>query len=349
MEQNKEMMYLRVVADNPGLDLSTEDFPAIEKSLKELDINNINSITQYGVDVQKKMSELSQVMIDNLNSSNIDQVEDVLKQTISYLCDIDSDDNDDKRLLFWKRKNSSVAIRKKYDDASDNVDKIASTLEAHQNRLIRDCALLDQVYNMNREYYHLVGAKIAALKLKSQEVREKMANMTAENAFDESWMNNIVDRLERKTSEMELSRTVALQQAPQIRMLQANFAVMADKLQSTLYNTIPLWKNQIVLALGAEHARQAAQTDKAISDMTNRLMIRNAENLKLVTAETQRASGTGAVDLSTLSETNRILIESLDEVVRIQSENRVKREAVEKELNRIDSEMKYGLLLEERK
>lgn len=348
MDQKNEMMYMRVVADNPGLDLNTEDFPVIERCMQELDINNVNSITQYGVDVQKKMSELSQMMIDNLNSSNVDQVDDVLRDTISYLCDIESDESEDKRILFWKRKNTAIAIRKKYDTASDNVDKIAATLEGHQNRLIRDCALLDQVYNMNREYYHQVGAKIAAIKLKTEEIRNRIAMAETENAFDESWLNNIVERLERKASELELSRTIALQQAPQIRMLQSNFAVMADKLQSTLYNTIPLWKNQIVLALGAEHARQAVQTDKTIADMTNRLLIRNAENLKLVTAETQRASGTASVDMATLSETNRILIESLDEVVRIQSENRSKREAAEKELNRIDNEMKYGLLLEKR-
>lgn len=340
MDEKNEMMYMRVVADNPTLDLSTEDFPAIERSIKELDVNNVNSITQYGVDIQKKMSELSQVMIDNLNNSSVDQVDDVLKQTISYLCDIDTDDDDDKKILFWKKKNSSVAIRKKYDIASKNVDEIASTLEAHQTRLLRDCALLDQVYNMNREYYHQVGAKIAALKLKVEEIRAQIAGSMTENAFDESWLNNIVERLERKTAELELSRTIALQQAPQIRMLQSNFAVMADKLQSTLYNTIPLWKNQIVLALGAEHARQAVQTDRTIADMTNSLLIRNAENLKMVTAETQRASGTATVDMSTLAETNRILIESLDEVVRIQSENRSRREEVEKELSRIDSEMK---------
>lgn len=348
MDEKNEMMYMRVVADNPSLDLSTEDFANIEHSLQELDINNVGSITQYGVDIQKKMSELSQVMIDNLNNSSVDQVDDTLKQTISYLCDIDTDDDDDKKILFWKKKNSSVAIRKKYDIAAKNVDEIGATLEAHQTRLLRDCALLDQVYNMNREYYHQVGAKIAALKLKIDEVRQRIVTSTSENAFDESWLNNIVDRLERKVAELELSRTISLQQAPQIRMLQSNFAVMADKLQSTLYNTIPLWKNQIVLALGAEHARQAVQTDKTIADMTNSLLIRNAENLKMVTAETQRASGTSTVDMSTLAETNRILIESLDEVVRIQSENRYKREEVEKELSRIDDEMKYGLLLEKR-
>ena len=347
MDQQSEMKHLRVIADNPNLDLEPEDFKNIETSLAQLDVSNVNSITQYGVDIQKKMSELSQVMIDNLNGSNVDQVDDVLRETISYLCDIDTEETEDKKILFWKKKSSPTAIRKKYDVAAENVDKIADTLEKHQVRLIRDCALLDQVYNMNREYYKQVGAKIAALRLKTDEVRQQVAEMQA-GAFDESWMNNIVDRLERKANELELSRTIALQQAPQIRMLQANFAVMADKLQSTLYNTIPLWKNQIVLALGAEHARQAIQTDKTVSDMTNRLLIRNAENLKMVTAETQRASGSNVVDVSTLSETNRILIESLDEVVRIQSENRTKREAVERELHRIDDEMKYGLLLEKK-
>ena len=202
------------------------------------------------------------------------------------------------------------------------------------------------MFNMNQEYYRQAGIKVAALKMKVDEMREKAA-LADVGPVEESWMNNIIERLERKTVELELSRTISVQQAAQIRMLQTNFAMMADKLQSTLYNTIPLWKNQIVLALGAEHARQAVRTDQTINDMTNKLLLRNAENLKMVTAESQRAAGTTAIDPHTLAETNRILIESLDEVARIQSENRMKRESVEKELERIDREMQYGILTDD--
>lgn len=343
MDEKNEIGYLRVIADNPGLGLDAVDIPKIETSLAELDCSDINSITRYGLDTQKKMAELSQVMINNLNNSSIDQVDDTLRDTISYLCDIEDDEDNDRKILFWKRKNNPVAIRKKYDQASKNVDAIAATLEEHQVRLIRDCAFLNQMFNMNQEYYHLAGVKVAAVKMKADEIREKIATSEV-STLDESWMNNIVDRLDRKAVELELSRTISVQQAAQIRMLQTNFAVMADKLQSTLYNTIPLWKNQIVLALGAEHARQAVQTDQTISTMTNRLLLRNAENLKMVTAESQRAAGANTVDPKTLAETNRILIESLDEVARIQTENRTKREYVEKELERIDREMQYGIL-----
>lgn len=345
MEKEKEIGYLRVIADNPTLELETTDIPQIETSIAELDSNDINSITRYGLDTQRKMAELSQVMINNLNNSTIDEVDDTLKETIAYLYGIEADDVDDRRILFWKRKNNAVAIRKKYDQASKNVDSIAKTLEEHQVRLIRDCAFLNQMFEMNQDYYRQAGVKIAAIKMKTDELKLKRKGATA-NALEDSWLNNIIDRMERKAVELELSRTVSMQQAAQIRMLQTNFAVMADKLQSTLYNTIPLWKNQIILALGAEHARQAAQTDMTINDMTNRLLIRNAENLKMVTAETQRAAGNSAVDASTLAETNRLLIESLDEVVRIQSENRSKRETVERELERIDREMKYGILID---
>ena len=344
MNKDKEIEYLKVIADNPTLELDAADIPKIESSIAELNSNDINSITKYGLDTQKKMAEISQVMINNLNNSSIDEVDDTLKETISYLYGIDSDAND-RRILFWKRKNDTVAIRKKYDQASKNVDQIAKALEDHQVRLIRDCAFLNQMYDMNQEYFRQAGIKIAALKMKTDEIRSKRS--LAENAVEDSWINNIIDRLERKAVELELSRTISMQQASQIRMLQTNFAIMADKLQSTLYSTIPLWKNQIILALGAEHARQAAVTDKSINEMTNRLLIRNAENLKMVTAETQRAAGDASIDPKTLAETNRLLIESLDEVARIQSENKSKRDDVERELERIGQEMKFGVLLED--
>ncbi|MBO4280274.1 MAG: toxic anion resistance protein [Lachnospiraceae bacterium] len=342
MDENKEIGYLRVIAGNPGLGLDVADIPQIETSVAELDCSDITSITRYGLDTQKKMAELSQVMINNLNNSTIDEVDDTLRDTIRYLCDIDDDDDNDRKLAFWRKKNNAVAVRKKYDQAAKNVDNIAVTLEEHQVRLIRDCAFLNQMFEMNREYHRQAGVKIAALKMKAEEIRAKLSQSDG-SPMEESWMNNIIDRLERKAVELELSRTVAVQQAAQIRMLQTNFAMMADKLQSTLYNTIPLWKNQIVLALGAEHARQAIRTDQSISDMTNRLLIKNAENLKIVTEESQRASGSTVVEPRTLAETNRILIESLNEVARIQSENRTKRESAERELARIDHEMQYGI------
>ena len=343
MEEKQEIGFLRVMAEYPSLGLSEADVPQIAESLNELDISNINSITQYGIDTQRKMAELSQVIINNLNDSSIDQVDDLLRDTIQSLCDINDEDGQEKRGFFRRRRQDPDQTRKRYDEAAKNVDKIAATLEEHQIRLIRDCALLNQVFEMNREYHHQTGVKIAAVKLKASELRERIAHSDA-GAVDESWMNAILDRLERKASEMEMSRAISVQQSAQIRMLQTNFALMADKLQSTLFNTIPLWKGQIVLALGAEHARQAVITDKSISDMTNRLLLKNAESLKLVTAETQRAAGTGTIDVHTLAETNRILIDSLDEVIRIQSENRTNREAAEKELVRIENEMHYGMI-----
>ena len=346
MDETKEIGFLRIIAANPALGLDAVDIPKIETSVAELDCSDITSITKYGLDTQKKMAELSQVMIDNLNNSSIDEVDDVLHDTINYLYDIDTDADGEKRILFWKRKSNPVAIRAKYEQASKNVDRIAGTLEEHQVRLLRDCAFLNQMYDMNQEYYRQAGVKIAALKIRLEEMEEKRRNGPY-SVMEESFLNGVIDRMERKVSEMELSRTISVQQSAQIRMLQSNFAMMADKLQSTLYNTIPLWKNQIVLALGAEHARQAVITDRSISDMTNRLLLRNAENLKQVTTETQKAAGSTAIDTVTLAQTNRILIESLDEVARIQEENRSKRENAEKELERIDREMKYGVLMEE--
>lgn len=344
MDEKTEIKYLRVIVDNDLSDLSESQLPAVESALTELDVSNIACITQFGSDTQKHMAELSQMVINNLNSSAINDVDDLMKSTIATLVDINENPADrGLRLAFWRKRNRAVAVRKQYDEASKNVDRVAVALEDHQVRLFKDCALLNQLFDLNEEYYRDAAVQIAAVKLKAEELREQAMN-SEDNAVDDSWRNAIIDRLEKRATELATTRVISRQQAAQIRMLQTNFAMIADKLQSTLYTTIPLWKSQIVLALGAEHARQALETDRSVNEMTNRLLVQNAQNLKNVTAETQRAYGEESIRVETLEETNRALIESLDEVMRIQNENRMKRENVEHELSRIDRELQIGLL-----
>lgn len=331
--------YLQVLADNPELFLDEKDLPLIQDNKAMLDETMSNSITLYGTDIQKKMAELSQMMINNLAEAKVGEISEVIDQTIGYLSSVDEEE-EDKKILFWKKKAKSVSLENKYDTISANVDKIENILEQHQVRLIKDCALLDQVYNMNQEYYKQVNIKIAAAKEKIKELELKLTDPDSD-----VFLRDIIDRIERKIGELEVSRTISLQQAPQIRLLQSNSSAMADKLQSTLYNVIPLWKNQIVLAFGAEHTREAIKADKQLTDMTNKLLIKNAQNLKMVSIETQRARNDNNIDVKALEQTNKILLESLDEIARIQEEGRVKRNQAELELVRIDEEMKTGLMV----
>lgn len=335
--------YLQILADNPELYLEEMDYPAICEQKDAIDINNSNSITVFGTDIQKKMSDLSEMMIKNIGDSSIDEVGDLIDQTVGYLSTVD-DEEEDKKILFWKKKSKSLSVKTKYDTIYSNVEKVQESLQNHQVQLMKECAMLDQVYNMNKDYYKQVNIRIAAVKDKIKEIQSGKYNDMADGLAS-NWSEEIIERLERKVEELEVSRTISLQQAPQIRMLQANQATMADKLQSTLYNVIPLWKNQIVLAFGAEHTRQAIAADKKLTDMTNHLLIKNAENLKMVTTETMKARNENTIDVNALAKTNKILLESLDEISRIREEGKIKRSNAELELVRIDEEMKTGLMM----
>ena len=314
-----DLALLRELSDNPELYMEDDDRELLQSNMELLDVSKANSITLYGSDIQKKMAELSEMMIKSIGETNVDEVSETIDQTVEYLADTD-DTKEKKSFLPWKKKSKSLTIQNKYDVISKNVDKIETSLEAHQVRLMKDTAMLDQIYKMNQEYFKQV---------------EDCADI----------IPDITERLERKILELETTRTISLQQAPQIRMLQANAAAMADKLQSTLYTVIPLWKNQIVIAFGTEHTRAAIATDKKLTDMSNQLLIKNAQNLKMLTVETQRARDDNNIDPKALGEANKILIESLDDISKIQQEGKLKRYKAEQELARIDEEMKGRLYL----
>lgn len=334
-----DLALLRELSDNPELYLEDEDRELLQSNKELLDVSKANSITLYGSDIQKKMADLSEMMIKSIGETNVDEISETIDQTVSYLSEAD-DKAEKKSFLPWKKKSSSLTIQNKYDVISQNVEKIENSLEAHQVRLMKDTAMLDQIYKMNQEYFRQVNLKIAAAKDKLDMIK---AGNYPEDCAD--IIPDIIERLERKILELETTRTISLQQAPQIRMLQANAAAMADKLQSTLYTVIPLWKNQIVIAFGTEHTRAAIEADKKLTDMSNQLLIKNAQNLKMLTVETQKARNDNNIDPKALGEANKILIESLDDITKIQQEGKLKRYKAEQELTRIDEEMKGRLLL----
>lgn len=335
-----DLTLLRELCENPELYLEDEDRELLQSNKELLDISKANSITVYGTDIQKNMAELSEMMIKSIGETNVDEISDIIDQTVTYLSDAD-EKAEEKSFFPWKKKSSSLTLQNKYDVVSQNVEKIETSLEAHQVRLMKDTAMLDQIYKMNQEYFKLVNYKIAAAKDKLEQIQ--MGDYPSDCA---DIIPDIIDRLERKILELQTTRTISLQQAPQIRMLQANAAAMADKLQSTLYTVIPLWKNQIVIAFGTEHTKAAIAADKKLTDMSNQLLIKNAQNLKMLTVETQKARNDNNIDPKALGEANRILIESLDDITKIQQEGKLKRYKAEQELAKIDEEMKERLYLE---
>lgn len=341
-----DLTLLRQLTENPEFYLDEEDKESLQSNKQLLDLSQANSITLYGADIQKKMAELSEMMIKSVGETNVDEIGDTIDQTVEYLSENDDqDDDEDKKSIFpWKNKSKSkskeLTLQNKYDRISRNVDKIESSLEAHQVRLMKDTAMLDQIYKMNQEYFKQVNLKIAAAKDKLEQIKEGKYPADCADIIPD-----IIDRLERKIMELETTRSISLQQAPQIRMLQANAVAMADKLQTTLYTVIPLWKNQIVIAFGTEHTRAAIAADKKLTDMSNQLLIKNAQNLKMLSVETQKARNENNIDPKAIGEANRILIESLDDISKIQQEGKLKRFKAEQELARIDEEMKSRLYL----
>ena len=315
---------------------------------ENINMFDATAIISFGADTQKKLSDLSGSMLGSLNTQDIDDIGETLDETIGYLRCIEEEEN---KFTFFKRAKAE-SMRNRYREAEKNVEKISNTLQEHQVRLMKDCAMLDQMYHMNTVYFRELNVKIAAGKRKLEQCQlsdlpaleqKAIQSGLAQDAQACTDLKNQMDRLEKKIYELELTRSISLQSAPQIRLIQSNEATMAEKIQSTLLNTIPLWKNQIVLALGMEHTKQAVQAEEQISAMTNKLLIKNAETLKMSSAQVMQAANRGFVDTATLETTNRLLIESLDEVARIQQEGRTSRSTAELELVRIDEQMKQRL------
>ena len=341
-------------AEPAEITLSSEEEKIVAEFLPKIDVRDSNLVLQYGAGSQQKIADFSENILNTVRTKDLGEVGDVLSSVVTELKDFDVQEQEKGFFSFFKKSaNKITALQTKYDKAESNVNKIVEVLEGHQIQLMKDTAMLDQMYEMNVVYFKELSMYIIAGKRKLEEVRSgELAELMAkaqtsslqEDAQAANDLANLCDRFEKKIYDLELTRMISIQMAPQIRLIQNNNAVMSDKIQSTIVNTIPLWKSQMVLALGVEHSRQAAAAQRQVTDMTNELLKRNSETLKLATIDTAKESERGVVDMETLKQTNENLINTLDEVLRIQSEGRQKRHEAELELAQIEGQLKNKLL-----
>lgn len=333
---------------------SPEEQQQIQAFSQQINIADSNMILQYGAGAQQKLADFSEKALENVKSQDLGEVGDMLTDVVAELKNFDVD-NEKKGFLglFHKGENKLDAMKAKYDKTAVNVDKICDALEEHQVRLLKDTAMLDQMYDLNLTYYKELSMYIAAGKQKLEEVRNTQLKELMEKAQtgddqvlaqEAKDLASYCDRFEKKLHDLELSRIISMQTAPQIRLIQNNNTMMVEKIQSTLVNTIPLWKNQMVIALGLEHAQRAAKAQNAVTDMTNELLKKNANALHEATVSTAKASERGIVDIETLTQTNAELVKTFDEVLQIQSEGRQKRMQAEADMVKMENELKKKLL-----
>lgn len=335
--------------------LSEDERKMVDSFAKQIDLTNSNVILQYGAGAQKKMADFSEAALENVRTKDLGEVGDMLSSVVTELRSFDAAEEQEKGFFgFFKKNTDKLTVMKaKYDKAEDNITKIVKALQDHQVVLMKDIAMLDKMYELNKTYFKELSMYILAGKKKLQEVRDNdLQELIAkaertnlpEDAQEAKDLDSFCNRFEKKLHDLELTRMISLQTAPQIRLVQGNDTQMVEKIQSTIVNTIPLWKSQMVLALGVEHSRQAAQSQREVTDMTNELLKKNAQTLKMATIETAKESERGIVDIETLKQTNESLISTLDEVLRIQSEGYQKRRAAEAEMQRLEGELKNKLL-----
>ena len=334
--------------------LTPEELQMVNDFSEKIDLHNSQAILQYGVGTQKKMADFSEAALNNVRTKDLGEVGDMLSSLVVDLKSFDITEQDKGfKGLFKKSSNKITAMKAKYDKAEVNVNNVCTALENHQVTLMKDIALLDKMYAVNLTYFKELSMYILAGKKKLEEVRTgELAAAVAkaetsnlpEDAQAAKDLQSMCDRFEKKIHDLELTRMISIQTAPQIRMVQNNDTLMAEKIQSTIVNTIPLWKSQMVLALGIEHSAQAAKAQREVTDMTNELLRKNADILKTATIDTAKESESGIVDLETLKHTNESLISTFDEVLKIQTEGREKRQTAEAEMQRMENELKKKLL-----
>ena len=340
------------VEDTP---LTPEEQKMVDDFAEKIDITNSQIVLQYGAASQKKISDFSEAALDKVRTKDMGEVGDMLTSLVTELQNFDALEEQPKGFLglFKRAGNQLEEMKTRYNKVETNVDRIEGMLEAHQVQLMKDIAMLDKMYQLNMTYFKELSMYILAGKKKLKSVREnELAAAEAkartsglpEDAQAARDLADLCNRFEKKLYDLELTRNISLQMGPQIRLIQNNNTIMAEKIQSSIVNTIPLWKNQMVLALGLAHSQQAINAQRAVTDMTNELLKKNAAALKQGTIEAARESERGIVDMETLQATNRSLIETLDELKKIQTEGKQKRAAAEQELGRIEGELKQKLL-----
>lgn len=334
--------------------LSPQERKMVDDFAKQIDIRNSAAILQYGAGTQKKMADFSEDALDKVRTKDLGEVGDLLENVVTELKNFDAEEERKGIMGFFKKGGNKLeALKNKYFKAETNVNKIVEMLEKHQIQLMKDAAIMDKMYALNLNYFKELSMYILAGKKKLEEIRatelpqlmnKAQISGLPEDAQAAKDLDSLCDRFEKKIHDLELTRMIAIQTAPQIRLVQGNDTLMAEKIQSTIVNTIPLWKSQMVIALGVAHSTEAAKAQREVTDMTNALLQKNAETLKLATVEAARESERGIVDIETLQKTNESLISTFDEVMNIQREGREKRRAAEAEMYRLEGELKQKLL-----
>ena len=334
--------------------LTAEELKQVEDFSKQIDISNTTGVMNYGVGTQKKLADFSEKAIENVRTKDMGEVGNMITDLVTELKGFEiEEDEKGLRALFKKGANKFEGLKAKYAKAEVNVQTIANELEKHQVTLLKDVDVLDKMYDLNLNYYKELTMYILAGKKRLEEERnttlvelqnKAQASGLPEDAEAAKDFANKCDRFEKKLYDLELTRTIAMQTGPQIRMVQSSDTMMAEKIQSTIVNTIPLWKNQMVIAMGIEHATQAAQAEREVNDMTNKLLRKNADALKVATIESAKEAERGIVDIETLKHTNESLISTLDEVLKIQTEGKQKRHEAEAELSQIENQLKDKLI-----
>jgi len=334
--------------------LSEEEKKMVAEFAKQIDVMNTAQVLQYGAGAQSKVAGFSEKALDNVKTKDLGEVGGLISSAVTELKGFDADEEQKGFFGRVKRKaNDLTALKAKYAKAETNINNIVDSLERHQVTLMKDTATLDQLYQLNLTYYKELTMYILAGKQKLKELEEVTIPALREQAAktgqpeDAQKVNDMVEqanRFDKKIHDLELTRTISLQMAPQIRLVQNNDVMMSDKIQSTIVNTIPLWKSQMVIALGLAHSEQAAKAQKEVNDLTNAMLKKNADKLKTATIATAKESERGIVDMETLRHTNQQLISTLEEVTRIQDEGRTKRRQAEIEIQKMEDELKSKLL-----
>ena len=328
--------------------LSPEEQAAVREFAKQIDVTDTNLVLSYGAAAQKNIADFSGAALGKVRTKDMGEVGDMLTSLVVELKDLDYDEAEQKkglRGLFKKASRSMEETKAKFDKAEINVDKITQQLQNHQVVLAKDIASLDRMFELNQAYFKELTMYIIAGKLRVQELRAKAEKSgLPEDAQAVNDFTNLIGRFEKKLHDLELTRTISLQMSPQIRMIQNNDLLMTEKIQTAIVNTIPLWKSQMVLGLSMYHSKQAMEASRAVSDVTNRLLLSNAEALHTGSVEVAKESERGIVDLETLKKTNEHLIATLEEVRQIQDDGRTRRAQAEEELGRIEGELKQKLM-----
>ena len=342
----------------PGLDesqLTEAEKKAIEDFIKKVDVTNPDHVLLFGADAQKKIADFSQTALDAVKTQETGEVGNMLVNLVAELKGFQKDTEEPKGLAKWfgKAEDKIVRMQARYNKVSVNVENIASSLEGYQAQLLKDVAMFDRLYDQNSDYFHQLTLYIIAgdkklKQIRETELKEPMEKAAASgDAMDAQKANDLAaqcDRFEKKLYDLKLTRQVAIQMAPQIRLLQNNDSLLVERIQSTLSNTLPLWKSQMVLALGMHHSQEALKAQTAVTDMTNELLKQNAQALKIGTIQTAKEAERGIIDIETLIQTNQDLIDTINEVMEIQSQGHAKRIEAEKTLYSMEAELKKKLL-----